>query len=73
MKFTLHFKTPDVLDQISSAFGLLPNEVDRNSEDMATVKIIEAENFAKEYIQYSEYIAVEFDTKAKTAVVLKQK
>jgi len=52
MKFTLSFKTPDVMDQLT---------VDQHEE---------AEEVIKKFVQYSEYITVEFDTELKTATVM---
>lgn len=58
MKFTLNFKTPDVLDQLDS------ESVDEDAiEDMKA--------FARKFLQYSEYITIEFDTEAGTAEVVK--
>lgn len=54
MKFTLSFKTPDVIDQLTG---------DQQEE---------AEEVVKKFLQYSEYLTVEFDTKLKTATVIEQ-
>ena len=53
MKFTLSFKTPDVMDQM----------VDAISEE----ELKEAKKFAAKFMEYDEYIFVEFDTVAQTA------
>lgn len=55
MKFTLSFKTPDVLDQ---AFE------NTSSEEQEAIKKI-----AKKFIEFGEYICVEFDTETQTATV----
>lgn len=57
MKFALHFKTPDVLDQIDHT----------QDEDKAE----EAFNFARKFVRYGECITVEFDTETETAIVRK--
>jgi hypothetical protein len=56
MKFTLTFKQPDVFDQLDDL-----SEEERDS----------AERLARDYVQYSEYINVEFDTEAGTAKAVK--
>jgi len=58
MKFTLSFKTPDVLDQL---------DYDIQDEDQR----YEADATANKFLQYGECINVEFDTKEQTAIVLK--
>ena len=61
MKFTLTFKTPGVLDQIT--------EDNTFSEEEAK----DAMSFANQWLRYEELIDIEFDTKAKTAKVRKVK
>ncbi len=58
MKFTLTFKTPDVLDQIEQQISY-EDEVQE-----------EATKFARKFMEFSEYIRVEFDTQKGTATVL---
>ena len=57
MKFRVTFKTPDALDE---AVG----EIDQKHADKAY-------DLAQEFVEFGEYITVEFDTTAKTCVVLK--
>ena len=57
MKFQLTFKSPDVYDTLSG--------------DLSEEELEEAKEFADEFVKYSEYIRVEFDTVAKTATILK--
>jgi hypothetical protein len=57
MKFTLSFKTPDVLNQLELRSGI-------SGEDLE-----EAKALARKFLEYSEYIRVEFDTRTQTAVV----
>jgi len=56
MKFTLNFKTPDILDQLEF----------NDQEEQA-----KAENFARQFLIYSECIKVCFDTEKQTATVIK--
>ncbi len=57
MKFRVTFKTPDALDYALDDF---PYDESRE----------EAKEVAKQFIEYGEYITVEFDTEAKTATVV---
>lgn len=57
MKFTLTFKTPDVTDEI--------NELDADYDD-----ILSAKDLADKFVQYDEYVTIQFDTETQTAVVL---
>lgn len=57
MKFTLTFKHPNVIDQIES---------DHGEADFEAIK-----EFLPKYIQWGEYIKIEFDTEADTAQVIK--
>lgn len=56
MKFNLCFKMPDVLDQITSQ---------SETELTAALKL------ARKYIEYGEYVRIEFDTETQTATVSK--
>jgi len=53
MKFSLSFKTPDVTDQIEG------------SED----EIESAREFLERWLEYNEYVTIDFDTKKGTATV----
>ena len=57
MKVKISFKTPDVLD-----YAL--NDIDDEADKAALTEL------ASEYIQYEEYLTVEFDTVAGTATVV---
>ncbi len=68
MKFTLNFKTPDVLEH---AMENLRDYMDESmDEDDKDELIEEAKNFASRWIEWGEGISVEFDTEAQTATVL---
>ena len=56
MKFNLCFKMPDVLDQITSS---------SKEEEIAALML------ANQYIEFGEYIYIEFDTETQTATVSK--
>lgn len=56
MKFRLTFKTPDVLDQLESQFD--------SKEDVQDAVL-----FANNFVEYGEYISIEFDTDTKKAKV----
>lgn len=56
MKFTLSFKTPDVLDQL-----------DEDITDLETLRL--ANQTVKKFVEYGEYITVQFDTETQSAVV----
>jgi len=58
MVLSVLFKTPDVMDHVLETI---------EDEDQR----MEAEEFMKQYIYYSEYVQLEFDTKKKTAKVMK--
>ncbi len=60
MKFTLTFKTPDVMDVLGERFS---DEGERE----------EALTFASKFVRWSEYVDIEFDTNAQTARVLPSK
>ena len=83
MKFSLTFKTPDVLDQLLEE-GLSYRSEDScdcggtclNCQQLTEQSELEMEKmkkFAKEYVVYDEYITILFDTIAKTATVRKAK
>jgi hypothetical protein len=56
MTFTVHFKTPDVMDQLDDDY-VSPEDLDK------------MQKFAAKFVEYGENIVVEFDTEAGTATV----
>lgn len=56
MRFKATFKTPDVLDY---ALEYLEGE-----------ELAEAKELAEKYVQYGEYVTIEFDTETQTATVV---
>jgi hypothetical protein len=85
MKFVLAFKTPDVLDPALDTVRAVgcgaPECGDDGSpgccidcermEDNAREDAMEIRNTAELFVEYGEYIRIEFDTDTKTATVLK--
>ena len=69
MKFNLTFKTPGVCDDIKDNTNCDACENFSEDCDKCFEKHEEALNLAKKFVTYSEYITVEFDTEAKTAIV----
>lgn len=65
MKFTLTFKTPDVTDQADHLWEDIQNEDERYEVKRKIEEIIE------KFIEFNEYIHIEFDTETMTAEVLK--
>lgn len=59
MKFTLTFKHPDVLDQIDEQFEGDDRDTDRDA----------ARSLAGKFLEYDEYIYIEFDTETGEARV----
>ncbi len=60
MKFQLHFKTPDVTDQLKFPGRLTEDEQER------------AEAVIEKFVNFGEYIHIEFDTETETATVVPQ-
>lgn len=56
MKFKVTFKTPDAVDYAI--------------EDLSEDEREEAKETARKFIEYDEYVVIEFDTETKTATVL---
>lgn len=60
MKITISFKSPDAVD-----CALDDMQIDKEERDEIKIKL-------KKFIQYNEYVHIEFDTEAETARVLRQ-
>jgi len=76
MKFTVTMKDPDTLyDAIEDAVIEEVNKMDNLDEDEREDLIIsrreKVAEICEEWFSYSEYLTVEIDTEAKTAVVSK--
>lgn len=79
MKFTLHFKTPDVLDytleQYHDTHCEKHDEHDpecsacSHLEERSLQEIAEIQECANKFLQYGECLTVEFDTVLGTATV----
>ncbi len=66
MKIKLTFKTPDVLDQLDRKIYYDDDITDEELDE----KIDEARSIISKWIEYSEYLTVEFDLENQTAKVL---
>jgi len=82
MKIRLSFKTPDVVDDaVEEEFPTtIPNyetddfdEMEPDSDEYLEVMVKREEltEFLKQWVGYGEYVSIEFDQEANTAVVLK--
>jgi hypothetical protein len=71
MRFTVTMKHGDALHYAMEDVKEILEEDDSLDEDDKRDKLEEARDFAREYMEWGEYIRVEFDTEAKTAKVLK--
>ena len=78
MKFRVTMKTPDALniaidEAVDSIVEDLPEDLPEDEQEDKRIDLTdEAKEFASKYFKYGEYIAIEFDTEAKTATVVKQ-
>lgn len=64
MKLTIHFKTPDAVDNVLDYYRL-------KSVDESVIN--DWEQKLSTWINYNEYISIEFDLDNMTATVLKNK
>lgn len=73
MKFSITFKDPDgVYDSIREQAEESMRSLDLSSDEFYEVREKRAERmleFASRWLEYSEYVTVEFDTEANTATV----
>lgn len=74
MNFRMMMKTPDCLDDaIEDAVGsmLFDFEGDEEAQEDKRIELTEeAKDFAEKWVKWGEYVTIEFDTEAGTAVVL---
>jgi len=71
MKFRVMFKTPDAVEyglQSSGAPDDGMGHLDRDDEDVQACFAL-----AKKFVQYDEYVTIEFDTETQTATVVPTK
>ena len=87
VKFTLTFKTPDVLDQVKELVQAEvaaknpyhteevypPEEQLEEDEDEIEERMIHIQTSLEMWIKYREYITIEFDTTNDTATVVRRK
>jgi hypothetical protein len=70
MKLQVMFKTPDVIDgMMEQAISGAVRESDLTEEGLNQIKE-EINKTISRYVQYNEYITIEFDTSNKTARVV---
>jgi hypothetical protein len=70
MKLQVMFKTPDVIDvMMEQAISGVARESDLTEEGLQQIKE-EINRTISRYVQYNEYITIEFDTSNKTARVV---
>lgn len=77
MKFTVNIKDPDVFDdairdavkQEVAGLGLPTDE----QELVTEARVEKTQEFIRRWVEYGECITVEFDTEARTAVVVPRK
>lgn len=77
MKFRVQFKDPDVVHDaaVEAAEAELEKMESLDQEEREQLLDSRAEkltDFASTWVKYGEYITIEFDTEAKTAVVVPQ-
>jgi hypothetical protein len=65
MKFTLTFKTPNATDAIDDQLDVDHNDGERREALKASMT-----HLAHKFVQYDEYVRIEFDTETQTATVL---
>lgn len=77
MKFRVTFKDPDGVYEAldSAAREQLGTDLDdaytqREADDMVTLRRDTLSDQIRPWVEYSEYLTVEFDTEAKTAIVV---
>lgn len=76
MKFTITFKDPDgVYDSLrDAARQAVPEGLDdEEREDLIATRREKLTEAIEPWVQYDEYISIEFDTEAGTATVLRNK
>lgn len=71
MKLVVTFKTPDAVESALASSGDVHG--DEMSDNRWESLVEHTNEQLKPWIEYGEYVRIEFDTKAKTAKVLKNK
>ncbi len=70
MRFTLTFKTPDVLDQLERQCRVYGNDNQDDDFSIDEDKLGVMRRYAKRYIDYGEIIHLEFDIEKDTVEVI---
>lgn len=75
MRFTLTFKTPDVLDKlIDIAYKNITDEDVEDAGDREALieeKVGEVREFLEQWVKYGEQVTIGFDTRTNKATVLR--
>jgi hypothetical protein len=76
MKFRITLKDPDGVGESldHEVHRLLPDDLDDEEREVVSeVRLAKLEKFIEPWVEYGEYITIEFDTEAGTATVQKTK
>ena len=75
MKFQVTMKDADTLHDsiVEAVAGTVGDMPEDEKEVIMEIRIEKAENVARKWFQYGEFLTVEIDTEAKTRVVLEVK
>lgn len=78
MKIKIHLKDPDgfyesIQQSVKESLKELSSLSPREKESIEEVRTEEVNDFLGKWVEYGEYVTLEFDTEAKTAVVLPKK
>lgn len=76
MKFTVTIKDPDVFEEaIRDAVVDDVNQLSLSEDEkeaLVDIRVAKTEELIRKWVEYGEYIRVEFDTEAKTATVVER-
>lgn len=75
MKFTVTLKDPDGFyesfkDAAEASVSSLEGVSDKEREQLAEMRLEQIKEQTSRWVEYGEYIEIEFDTEAKTATVV---
>ena len=75
MKFKVTMKDPDTLhdainDAVAAEVGAIENLDSEEKADLAVTRAEKVQEICQKWFRYGEYVTIEIDTEAKTAVVV---
>jgi hypothetical protein len=75
MKFQLTFKDPDgvyesLKSELRESVDNIPGLSDNERNDLMESRKEEMTEFIRKWVEYQEYVTIEFDTEANTCVVM---